>query len=188
MLGRNDHALAGLLERFNDTFVRVAGVVSDDLFAREFWQEMISSHQIMCLASSQVKAGWFAQRIDGGVDLCAQPAAGSSDCVIGAGFFGAPALCCWVGIAGQNGEDTRQDPGLGPAGKTRVDLDRVAEPFRQITPEGASPVSVEHCFDEEPVVSRGDIDMPDAAWSQVLDPDPLIVSKPIVSSSIPRGF
>ena len=54
---------------------------------------MIRSDQIVGLPAGQVEADWVAERIDQGVDLGAQSTAGSSDRLVLAGFFWAPALC-----------------------------------------------------------------------------------------------
>jgi hypothetical protein len=93
---RDDHALASFLERFDDTLVRVIGLVSDKLVRFEGREKVVGARQIMRLSARQMKSGWVAQRIDGGMDLRAQPAAGSSDRLILAGFFWAPALCRWA--------------------------------------------------------------------------------------------
>jgi hypothetical protein len=54
---------------------------------------MISTDQIMSLPTGQMKTDRIAKRIDQGVDLGTQPAAGSADRLVLAGFFFAPALC-----------------------------------------------------------------------------------------------
>jgi len=91
--GRDDYTFAGLLERFDDALVRVIGLIGDQLVCFERRQKVVGTSQIMRLSAGQMKPGRVAQRIDGGVDLRAQPAAGSSDRLILAGFFWAPALC-----------------------------------------------------------------------------------------------
>jgi len=89
----DDDTLAGLLERFDDALVRVIGLIGDQLLGFERRYEVVGARQIMRLSAGQMEPGRIAERIDSGVDLRAQPAAGSSDRLILTGFFWAPALC-----------------------------------------------------------------------------------------------
>ena len=54
---------------------------------------MIGADKVVCLAAGQVEADRIANRIDKGMDLGAQPAAGAADGLVFASFFWAPALC-----------------------------------------------------------------------------------------------
>lgn len=54
---------------------------------------MISALQVVRLTTGQMKPDRVAQRVGQGVDLGAQPAAGSADRLVLTGFFFAPALC-----------------------------------------------------------------------------------------------
>lgn len=91
--GRNDEALAGLLQRPNHTFVGVVGFVSDDGIGRHFSQQDIGAIQIAGLPRCQKKTGRVTQGIDGGVDFCAQSSARAADGLRFAPFLPAPALC-----------------------------------------------------------------------------------------------
>jgi hypothetical protein len=57
---------------------------------------MVSTNRIMLLAAGQKEADRVAERIDQAMDLGAQSATRSTDHLILAGFFGAPALCWWA--------------------------------------------------------------------------------------------
>jgi hypothetical protein len=63
------------------------------LIGLEEWQKMVGADQIVRLAAGQMKSDRVSQGIDNGMDLGAQPASGSSDRLLRAGFFWAPALC-----------------------------------------------------------------------------------------------
>lgn len=74
--------------------VRIEGLVPDQYICLHLRQKMIGALQVVRLTTGQMKSSGVAQRIDKGVDLGAQPAAGSPDrLVLASGFFFAPALC-----------------------------------------------------------------------------------------------
>ena len=54
---------------------------------------MIGADKIVRLTSGEEEAYGIAERIGQGMDLGAQPAPRSADCLIHLGFFCAPALC-----------------------------------------------------------------------------------------------
>jgi hypothetical protein len=58
-----------------------------------------------------------------------------------------------VGIRGEMLKDLLPDAGAGPTGKARVNLDRIAEPLRQVAPGDASAIAVEHRLDKQTVVT-----------------------------------
>lgn len=92
-LGRNHDALARILQGIDDPFLGIVGFVGDDGGAWRAGQQGIGTFEIMRLARRQVKAGRIAQRIDGSMDLRAQPAATASDRFSCSPPFFAPALC-----------------------------------------------------------------------------------------------
>ena len=91
--GRDDRRFAGGLQQFDDAPIGVESLVSDQGVGPHPRQQMIRSDQIVGLPAGQVEADWVAERIDQSVDLGAQSTAGSSDRLVLAGFFLAPALC-----------------------------------------------------------------------------------------------
>jgi hypothetical protein len=82
-----------------------------------------------------------------------------------------------VGVGGEMLENPFPDAGLGPTGKPRVNLDRITKPLRQVAPGNPSAIAVEHCFDEQTVVSCRHSDVAFTARQQVLDTIPLVVTK-----------
>src|SRR5215472_18968180 len=86
-----------------------------------------------------------------------------------------------VGIRRQMLQDPFPDAALGPPGKPRVNLDRIAESLRQIAPGYASAIPVEHGFDEQPVVTCRHPYPAFAARQQVLDTVPLVVTQAITA-------
>src|SRR5262249_13161437 len=72
-----------------------------------------------------------------------------------------------VRIRGKMLQNPFPDAGLGPTGKARVNLDRIAEPLRQIAPRYTGAIPVEHGFDEQPVVTCRHPDVPVTAGQQV---------------------
>jgi len=70
---------------------------------------------------------------------------------------------------------------LGPAGKSRVNLYRIAKALRQVSPGNAGAIPLEHGFHKQPVILGRDPDMAGAARQYILDPSPLIISQSIAS-------
>ena len=68
-----------------------------------------------------------------------------------------------------------------PAGKSRMNLDRVAEAFRQVSPGNACPVPVKHRLDKQPIVLGGHTDMPFSTRQKVFYALPLIITKGIAA-------
>jgi hypothetical protein len=69
-----------------------------------------------------------------------------------------------------------------------MDVFPVTEAFRQVTPRDTGPVTIQHRFDEQSVIGRGDADETLATWQSVLDPVPLIVAERISAHwSAPEG-
>src|SRR5215813_993853 len=69
-----------------------------------------------------------------------------------------------------------------PNGKTAcVNLDRIAKPLRQVAPGDPSAIAVEHCLDEQTVVSCRHPDVAFTAGQQVLDTIPLVVTKGVAA-------
>jgi hypothetical protein len=54
---------------------------------------VVGADQVVSLAPGEEEADGVAERIDQGVDLGAQPAARTPDCLLCGVFFLAPALC-----------------------------------------------------------------------------------------------
>jgi hypothetical protein len=86
-----------------------------------------------------------------------------------------------VGIGRENIEHPLPDPSFRPARPPRVHLDRVAEPLWQIAPWNACPVTIENCFDKQPVVTGAHTYPSFAPGQQVLDPLPLVVTQCIAA-------
>jgi hypothetical protein len=78
-LGRNDGFFACFFEPLKHPFVRVVALVGDHRFGFELWQQHIGPLQIAGLAFGEIEAERVAERIDGSVDLGAQPALAVSD-------------------------------------------------------------------------------------------------------------
>lgn len=92
-LGWNHGGFAGSGKRRDDPRLGVKSLVSDQNISLHHRQQMVGPNQIVDLSAGQQNANRIAMRISQSVDLGAQPAAGSSDCLILADFFFAPALC-----------------------------------------------------------------------------------------------
>ncbi len=89
-----DHrCLSGSGKRGDDPRVGVEGFVGDQRLGLHRWQQVVGTHEIVRLPAGQEEACGIAERVDQRVDLAAQSAAGSSDRLILARFFWAPALC-----------------------------------------------------------------------------------------------
>jgi hypothetical protein len=86
-----------------------------------------------------------------------------------------------VGVGGEMLENPLPDTGLGPTGKPRVNVDRIAKPLRQVAPGNSSAIALEHGLDEQTVVSCRHPDMTFTAGQQVLDTIPLVVTKGVAS-------
>src|SRR5215204_2322579 len=92
----DDRHLAGFSQRFAHPRVGIERLVGDDDIGLDLRKERVRPLQIMSLARREQKAGRIAERIDGGVDFGAQPAARASDGLILTPFLRAPALCWWA--------------------------------------------------------------------------------------------
>ena len=92
-LGRYDGDLAGGSKRGKHPLVSVKGLVGNDDLRLDRGQKVIRAVEIMRLTRAQQKISRITQRINAGMDLCAQPAAGAPDRLVAAVFFRAPALC-----------------------------------------------------------------------------------------------
>ena len=77
----------------DDPLIGVKCLVGDEQIGLHAGQELIGAHQIVGLAGTQGERRWVAQSINKSVNFGAQSAAGSSDGLVVAGFFFAPALC-----------------------------------------------------------------------------------------------
>ena len=62
-----------------------------------------------------------------------------------------------------------------------MDIDGIAEAFRQVTPGNADPIAVQHGFDEQPIIARCHADRSFPAGQQVLDPFPLVIAKGVAA-------
>jgi hypothetical protein len=93
-LGWDHGRLAGPLERLEHTLIGVERLVRDQGVGRETRQQGIGTFQVVRLPGREGEAGRVAQRVDGRMDLRAQPATAASDrFVVGTVFLTAPALC-----------------------------------------------------------------------------------------------
>src|SRR5215204_141814 len=92
----DDGCLAGFSQRFAHPRVGIERLVGDERLGLKLREQGIRPLQIMSLARREQKAGRIAERIDGGVDFGAQPAARASDGLILTPFLRAPALCWWA--------------------------------------------------------------------------------------------
>ena len=90
--GWNDCGLAGLFQGLEDALIGIEALVGEQRIGFDEWKQHVGSVQIAGLASREMNSGRIAQRVDGGVDLGAQPAFAASDGLI-APFLRAPALC-----------------------------------------------------------------------------------------------
>ena len=86
-----------------------------------------------------------------------------------------------VGIGGEMLEQPFPDTGAGPAGEAGVDLDRIAEPLKQVAPRNAGAITVEHGIDKQTVVASVCANMTFAAGQQILDAIPLVVAQGIAA-------
>ena len=59
-----------------------------------------------------------------------------------------------VSIAGQMGKHRLQDTALRPPAKPPMHILPIAKPFRQISPGNTRAISIQHCLDKKPVISR----------------------------------
>ena len=91
--GGNDGRFAGLGQRFDDPLVGIERLVADQHVGLHVWQEVVSTDEIVRLATGEEEGDRVAQRIDQRVDLGAQSAARAPDRLVFFGFFLAPALC-----------------------------------------------------------------------------------------------
>lgn len=93
LLRRYDGGLAGGRKWGKHPLVSVKRLVGNDDLRLDRGQKVIRAVEIMRLTGAQQKICRIAQRIDAGMDLCAQPTAGAPDRLVATVFFRAPALC-----------------------------------------------------------------------------------------------
>src|SRR5215204_3934977 len=92
----DDRHLAGFSQRREHPRVGIERLVGNERLGLKLRQQGIRSSQVVLLTAGEMKAGRIAERIDGGVDFGAQPAARASDGLILTPFLRAPALCWWA--------------------------------------------------------------------------------------------
>lgn len=91
-LGRNDRFDASLLQG-KDQAISIMGLISEEGLRIDIFQERLCLAEIRGLAGSQREGDRIAQGIDKGVDFGGQSTSRSSDRLVAAVFFRAPALC-----------------------------------------------------------------------------------------------
>jgi hypothetical protein len=64
-----------------------------------------------------------------------------------------------------------------------MNLDRVPEAFRQVSPRNPSPVAVKHRFDKQPIIPCGNTDMPLTTRQKVSYAFPLLITKGVAVSA-----
>ena len=89
---RNDRGDSALIQGF-DQGVGIVSLVSEKRFRFDLFEQGCRLGQIVSLARGKRQSDRIAQRVDDGVDFRCQPSSGSSDGLISALFFRAPALC-----------------------------------------------------------------------------------------------
>ena len=89
---RNNGRDASFL-KFVDEGVRVVSLVADEGIRLDFVEQRRGLSNVSRLPRRQRQRDWVAERIDDGVDLRRQAAAGTADGLVVAVFFWAPALC-----------------------------------------------------------------------------------------------
>ena len=75
----NDGLFSSLLQRFEHSFVSVKSLVGDHCVGLQLRQQDLCSVQLTGLALGKMETERVAERIDGGVDLGAQPAFAATD-------------------------------------------------------------------------------------------------------------
>ena len=90
--GWDDRCLAGLRERLNHAGIGIESLIGDHSVRADLGKQRIGAFQIMSLAGGEMEASRIAERIDGGVDLGAQPSFAAPD-RLRTVFLSAPALC-----------------------------------------------------------------------------------------------
>ena len=93
---RNHRGFASGRQRLKDPFIGVERLIGDQRIGLHRGQQVVRPHQVVRFTASQEEADRVAQRVDQGVDFGAQSAARSTDRLVLAGFFLAPALCWWA--------------------------------------------------------------------------------------------
>lgn len=89
----NYGSFSGILQGHQHPLIGVETFVCKHDVRFELWQQHIGSIQIASLTASEMKANRVAQSVDRGMNLGAQPTFATSDGLVGAPFFSAPALC-----------------------------------------------------------------------------------------------
>src|SRR5260221_4142211 len=82
-----------------------------------------------------------------------------------------------VVIAGQQLENTVENPALRPSAETLMDRFPMAETLGQIPPGTSSPKAVENRFDEQSIIFGGAAHVSFTPRQNVLDPLPLVVAQ-----------
>ncbi len=154
---------------------------------------MVGADQVVSFATGQQESDRISQGVDEGMDLGAQSAAGSPDCLVLAGFFCAGAALMGtrdgivnrrvlvVGLAGEVFEYTPPNPGFGSPAMAPVGVLPVTEALRQIAPRDAGAIAVENGFDKQAVVVRRHANGTRPPGQQILDPVPLVIAKSVAS-------
>ena len=91
-LGRDDRLYSPLLEG-QDQAIGVVGLVGEKGLGAAVFQQRLRLAEVRGLPWGQGEGDRIAERVDQGVDLSGQSAAGSADGLVAAVFFRAPALC-----------------------------------------------------------------------------------------------
>ena len=81
-----------------------------------------------------------------------------------------------VVIARQQLENTLENTALRPPIEALVGDFPISETLRKITLWNAGSISVQNCFDKQPIIRRSAANMAFAAGQKILDPLPLIVT------------
>ncbi len=92
-MGGDHGGFPGRGQRREDPVVGIEGLVGDQRVGLHRREEMVGAGEIVGLAAGQKEADRIAERIDQSVNLGAQSASGTSNRLVLAGFFLAPALC-----------------------------------------------------------------------------------------------
>jgi hypothetical protein len=89
----DDNALASDFQRCDDPLLGVISFIDEDRACLRVRQQYVSPFEIVGLPRREMKAGRIAQSVGGGVNLGAQTAPATPDCLCFRALFFAPALC-----------------------------------------------------------------------------------------------
>src|SRR3954462_4248741 len=96
-LGRDHGGLAGPRERLAHPLPGVGRLVGDQRVRGQVRHQRVRALQVVRLSRREREPGRVAERVDGGGDLGARPAAAAPDRLVApAAFLTAPALCWWA--------------------------------------------------------------------------------------------